>query len=87
VRLASWKALAARLEALHGRSCDVEDEALLGLYGGGTFDLSRVRGEAETLEREWGEVLLAMYFLRFEEADAVTLAVFSEQPEWLRELA
>lgn len=86
-RLPELKRRLQDLEELVTRVSAFEDTTLLCFYG-------KERGEKEALQsrfiehlRDFDEALLRMYGLQFRKADALTLALFGENNEWLFELA
>jgi hypothetical protein len=85
-RLPAWKRVRDDQESLARSVWALEDEALLGLYGGQPLDAAVIAEELESCRRQWESLLLALYLLRFDRPDDVTVAVFSEQPEHLVEL-
>src|SRR5262249_19241646 len=80
-RLPAWKRVRDDLDSLTRSVCALEDEALLGLYGGQPLDADVVAEELESFRLQWEALLLALYLLRFDRPDDVTVAVYSEQPE------
>jgi ATP-dependent Clp protease ATP-binding subunit ClpA len=86
-RLAELRRLDADLRTLFGRANALEDEAVLALYGRGAFDGELFLSEWQDLDARWAELLLTLYCRQFEKANAVTLAVFGEDPEALFDLA
>ncbi len=86
-RLAELRRLDQDLRTLFRRANDLEDESLLALHGRTAFDQELFLAEWQDLDTRWAELLLMLYCRRFEKSDAITLAVFGEDPETLFELA
>ena len=86
-RLAELRRLDADLRTLFGRANALEEEAVLALYGRGTFDGELFASEWQDLDARWAELLLTLYCRQFEKANTITLAVFGEDPEALFDLA
>jgi hypothetical protein len=65
----------------------LEEEALLSLYGILDQDCRRNDAEVTTYSSNWQELMLDIYGSQFEDRDYITLAVFSENAQWLFQLA
>ncbi len=85
-RLSQFRKLRDELDGIRSAALAVEDEALLALYGRQEMDHGRLRGELDEGRRRWERLLRALYLMRFDRPDHVTLAVFSEQSGLLFEL-
>ncbi|HMC89809.1 MAG TPA: hypothetical protein VKI17_09680, partial [Gemmataceae bacterium] len=89
-RLARLREVAGRLGNLAEQIYFVETEALQALYGDAgevSFAPEDSLQAVAPLRQEWQEMLLTFYRRQFPEPDRVTLALFSEDPAWLKELA
>jgi ATP-dependent Clp protease ATP-binding subunit ClpC len=64
-----------------------EDNLLLAFYGKHELNKSLVTVEFYTLSKEWEEILLSAYALKFSHPNYVTLAFYSETPKRLFEIA
>jgi ATP-dependent Clp protease ATP-binding subunit ClpA len=88
-RLAELRGVADRLRERADGSAALEDEALLALEadaGAEAFTPADLLPTADSLEKDFYDLLLAFYSRRFPDPDALTLALFSEQPDCLLEL-
>jgi hypothetical protein len=65
----------------------LEDRILLALYGRPESDAEALAGEFATASTDWRELLLSVFSAKLRRPDYVTLAVFSENAEFLFELA
>ena len=86
-KLARLDRIAQSLADLHKDACRLEDEVLLHLYAQVPLDPELFDLELRTAGDKWFEVLLEVYFLRFPQPDALTLVVYSEEPQRMFELA
>ncbi|HEY1860137.1 MAG TPA: AAA family ATPase, partial [Gemmataceae bacterium] len=89
-RLARLGEVADRLHALAVKSNALEDDALQSLYaaaGAAMFAPGDLAIAMEPLRKELDELLMTFYCRQFTASDRITLALFSEEPEWLVELA
>jgi ATP-dependent Clp protease ATP-binding subunit ClpC len=89
-RLARLREIAKRLGNLQDQIYSVEAEALHALYadaGEATFAREEVVEALRPLRQEWHQLLLTFYRRQFREPDRMTLALFSEDPVWLKGLA
>jgi hypothetical protein len=84
--LARLRQSADRFRDLEHASAALEDRALLALHGSGPAEQVGTESSA-ALRAVWEELLLVLYRREFPEPDAVTLALFGEDPGWLTELA
>ena len=74
--------------ARHTRTdCELEERMLMALYGGVAFELGEFAAAVTAGERRWQELLLEVYFLQFETAHSLTLAVCGETPQRVAALA
>lgn len=80
------QAVAAAAEFLR-RITALEDDALLMIYGRRTPAPPTISEAVATCQREWEQLLLEFYSLRFEKADYVALTVVSDSPPHLFQLA
>ncbi len=62
-------------------ACAREDEAILGLQGEGPLDVESLSESRDEGTQRLDALLRALYVLRFDRPDEVTLAIFSEEPE------
>jgi hypothetical protein len=77
---------ADRLHDLKTASAELEDRTLLALHG--VAPMAEAEGKSvEALRATWEELLLTLYCREFPEPNWITLALFSEEPGWLFELA
>ena len=86
-RLSHFRKVRDDLEELRRESYALEDEALLALYGQEPMDRARLASGLERGRQRWNRLLRTLYLMRFEKPDDVTVAVFSEVPELLLQLA
>jgi ATP-dependent Clp protease ATP-binding subunit ClpC len=86
-RLPVLKSEIESLEEVVGNISAFEDDTLLSFYGKEQRDKEALQTRLIELSRAFNETLLRLYGLQFKKADAVTLAVFGENTEWLFELA
>jgi ATP-dependent Clp protease ATP-binding subunit ClpA len=86
--LARLRQVQGRLRDLVTRTCTLEDESLLGLYAGEEqLTLAGLEGEVDRLEQGLDDLLLTFHCRELPSPDLLTLALFSEEPLWLTELA
>lgn len=86
-RLARLQRVLDTMEALHRQASELEDEALIGLYENRPVFPARLRSDVAVRRQRWFELLLTVSCLNLDDADAVTLAVYSEQPPLLFAMA
>jgi ATP-dependent Clp protease ATP-binding subunit ClpA len=89
-RMARLGEMAGRLRDLATGSCGLEDEALQALYAGFGADVfapGDLTAVVEPLRQNWHDLLLTFYCRGFPHPDRLTLALFSEERDWLFELA
>ena len=86
-RLPKSRRIRDDLEGLREQSFALEDAALLALHSQQELDHERLRGELEKARQRWNRLLRTLFLRRFENPDAVTVAVFSEAPELLTRLS
>jgi ATP-dependent Clp protease ATP-binding subunit ClpC len=86
-RLPELKRQLQTLAAFADRVAKFEDDVLLCFYGKALGDKTALQSEFTQLAHEWDSVLLNIYGLKFRKPDVVTLALYSENANWLFELA
>jgi ATP-dependent Clp protease ATP-binding subunit ClpA len=81
--------LTGRIADLAGRCCALEDRILVHLYAKGSKeeDVAELTAALEPVRRDFADLLLTLYCREFDIPDRITLALFSEKPAWLTELA
>ncbi len=86
-RRAVLRPLLEDVRALVAQTVEVEDKALLAVYGREPADLDELEKGVSATASAWREVLLRVYALRYRRPDAVTIAVFGEKLSRLFDLA
>jgi ATP-dependent Clp protease ATP-binding subunit ClpC len=86
-RLPGLKRQIESLEEVVENISAFEDDTLLSFYGKEQRDKEDLQTRMVELSRDFDEALLRIYGLQFKKADALTLAVFGENNQWLFELA
>ena len=85
--LARLRRVADALKGLQAQVYSLEEEALIDLHGETPVNGPLIETELAGAEGQLHEALLALYVLRFPNPDVVLLAIYSEEPERLFELA
>ena len=89
-RLAELRGIAERLRDLSGRCGGLEDDAVQALHGGEAaeaFAPADLMAAVGPLEKAWYNLLLTFHCRQFPSPNELTLALYSEEPDWLLELA
>ena len=87
-RIARLRRVDQLLQSLWGSICEQEEQALLALYQGRLDDdLEAFPDTLTELARSTTEALLALYCLRFERPDHVTLAIYGRDDDALGNLS
>ncbi len=86
-RLPKLRRVIADFDHLAATVFDLEDAMLKAIYQKTESDQQSLSAALHSASHRWEELLLATYGLRFQTADAITLAVFGENLQWLFELA
>ena len=86
-RLASWREIRASFNDLFAQTCNLENQALLGLLGPEPLDGATLQRSLKSARAAWDQNLLKLYLQRFDRPDDVIVAIFSEHPAFLLMLA
>jgi hypothetical protein len=85
-QLKTWCRLRDEFLTLLGRTYALEDEGLLRLYGQRVVDWEQWQADLERAHLDWNRHLRELFLVREGPGNEVTLAVFSEQTQWLLDL-
>ena len=86
-RPAQLKSALAQLDALSTQAASLEAGVLVAIYEKEAFDEPAATARHRALGQELSELLRALYRMKFDQPDAATLGVFSEDRDSLWELA
>lgn len=86
-RLAEFRAVQSELTSLVEKAYLLEDEVLMAIYSKSEFDNERLRNEIAAALKHSDELMLSIYALGFAEPNRIALAVYSENPRRLFDLA
>lgn len=79
--------VAEKIQALTKEIVTLEDKLLLTLYSRSSLATQPLATALELSTKEYRDTLMALYALEFKKTETLTLAIFSEHPTWLFELA
>ncbi|MEW6125589.1 MAG: AAA family ATPase [Acidobacteriota bacterium] len=86
-RLPDLKNKLQALEVFVTQTAQFEDAVLFCFYGKETGDKNGLQAQLAGMQKQWTARLLEIYGLQFKKPDAVTVALYSENANWLFELA
>ncbi len=85
--LSKLQKIARAIKGFAARIAQLEHETLLELYGNAELELDEVRPRLAAASKDWRELLIKVYAMRFKKPDTITLAIFGEDYKRLFEMA